>query len=98
MLWLGDGGPQCVIWRSGMTSVRGNCDGGRGRKATAGLPLVCSANALQGMDRASAARLAGMNRQTLRDWVHRSPRLIFGLRFVNVDPLTSMLIAMARNP
>jgi transposase-like protein len=23
------------------------------------------------MDRASAARLAGMDRQTLRDWVHR---------------------------
>jgi transposase len=29
------------------------------------------ANALDGMDRASAARLAGMDRQTLRDWVHR---------------------------
>ena len=28
-------------------------------------------NALEGMDRASAARLAGMDRQTLRDWVHR---------------------------
>ena len=39
----------------------------------AGLPLVCFAiaNALEGMDRASAARLAGMDRQTLRDWVHR---------------------------
>jgi len=28
-------------------------------------------NALEGMDRASAARLAGMDRQTLRDWDHR---------------------------
>ena len=33
--------------------------------------LIAIANALEGMDRASAARLAGMDRQTLRDWVHR---------------------------
>ena len=33
--------------------------------------LLAIANALEGMDRASAARLAGMDRQTLRDWVHR---------------------------
>ena len=32
--------------------------------------LLAIANALEGMDRASAARLAGMDRQTLRDWVH----------------------------
>ena len=30
--------------------------------------LIALANALEGMDRASAARLAGMDRQTLRDW------------------------------
>ena len=29
------------------------------------------ANVLDGMDRASAAKAAGMDRQTLRDWVHR---------------------------
>jgi len=33
--------------------------------------LIAIANALEGMNRASAARLAGMDRQTLRDWVHR---------------------------
>ena len=33
--------------------------------------LFAIANALDGMDRATAARLAGMDRQTLRDWVHR---------------------------
>ena len=33
--------------------------------------LIAIANALEGMDRASAARLAGMDRQILRDWVHR---------------------------
>jgi transposase len=33
--------------------------------------LIAIANALEGMDRASAAPLAGMDRQTLRDWVNR---------------------------
>ena len=33
--------------------------------------LIAIANALEGMDRATAARLGGMDRQTLRDWVHR---------------------------
>jgi transposase len=40
---------------------------GDGRVATR---LFAIANALEGMDRASAARLAGMDRQTLRDWVY----------------------------
>jgi transposase-like protein len=31
--------------------------------------LIAIANALEGLDRASAARLAGMDRQTMRDWV-----------------------------
>ncbi len=43
--------------------------GGR-RRSRSGRPIAI-ANALEGMDRASAARLAGMDRQTLRDWVHR---------------------------
>jgi transposase len=39
------------------------------------------ANVLDGMDRASAAKAAGMDRQTLRDWVHRYNREgIAGLR------------------
>ena len=33
--------------------------------------LLALANVLDGMDRDSAARAAGMTRQTLRDWVHR---------------------------
>ena len=36
--------------------------------------LIAIANALEGMDRASAARLAGMYRQTLRDWVPHAGR------------------------
>src|SRR5215472_2628477 len=72
MLWLGYGGPQCVLWRSGMTSVRRSCAGRRvGSAMRVSARLIAIANALEGMDRASAARLAGMDRQTLRDWVHR---------------------------
>ena len=33
--------------------------------------LLALANALDGMSRDAAARVAGMDRQTLRDWVHR---------------------------
>ena len=36
--------------------------------------LLALANALEGMDRAKAARAAGMDRQTLRDWVIRYNR------------------------
>ena len=42
---------------------------------------IALANALDGMDRARAARLAGRDRQTLRDWVHRyNAEGIAGLR------------------
>ena len=33
--------------------------------------ILAIANALEGMSREEAARLAGMDRQTLRDWVLR---------------------------
>lgn len=36
-----------------------------------GRRMLAIANALEGMSRATAARLAGMDRQTLRDWVIR---------------------------
>jgi transposase len=39
------------------------------------------ANVLDGMNREAAARAAGMDRQTLRDWVHRfNARGVAGLR------------------
>jgi hypothetical protein len=43
----------------------------RARNGRVSARLIAIANALEGMDRASAPRLAGMDRQTLRDWVHR---------------------------
>ena len=52
-----------------MTLVQRSCAGERDGRVSA--RLIAIANALEGMDRASAARLAGMDRQTLRDWVHR---------------------------
>jgi transposase len=43
--------------------------------------LLALANALDGMDRGEAARRAGMDRQTLRDWVIRfNAEGIYGLR------------------
>jgi transposase len=45
--------------------ARGERDGRVSRR------LLAIANALEGMSRAQAARLAGMDRQTLRDWVIR---------------------------
>jgi transposase len=43
----------------------------RERDGRVGARLLALANALDGMNRAEAARAAGMDRQTLRDWVHR---------------------------
>src|ERR1700756_131102 len=72
MLWSGRGNPQCAL------SIRDDIGSeelrGRARRASEGRDsarLIAIAKALEGMDRASAARLAGMDRQTLGDWVHR---------------------------
>src|SRR4051794_18736354 len=46
-------------------------EGGRGRGARAAGRRLALALVLEGGSRAEAARAAGMNRQTLRDWVHR---------------------------
>src|SRR5215218_7766894 len=43
----------------------------RERDGRVGARLLALANALDGMGRGAAARAAGMDRQTLRDWVHR---------------------------
>src|SRR5918993_5825943 len=43
----------------------------RERDGRVGARLLALANALDGMSRDAAARAAGMDRQTLRDWVHR---------------------------
>ena len=52
----------------------------RERDARVGRRMLAIANALDGMSRAMAAKLAGMDRQTLRDWVIRyNERGVLGL-------------------
>src|SRR4051795_11146690 len=46
-------------------------EAGRCRGARAGRRVLALALVLEGASRAAAARAAGMDRQTLRDWVHR---------------------------
>ena len=73
MLWLGDGGtamPALRI-RDDISSGELRRQARRERDGRVSARLIAIANALDGMDRASAAGLAGMDRQTLRDWVHR---------------------------
>ena len=54
---------------TGSEELRGSS--AAGERGCASARLIAIAKALEGMDRASAARLAGMDRQTLGDWVHR---------------------------
>ena len=46
-------------------------EAGRTRDAAASRRMLALASVLEGTSRTDAARSAGMDRQTLRDWVHR---------------------------
>ena len=65
------------MWKGGLEVRQDMTAGGLRRKARAekdgrvAARMLGIANILEGMDRATAARAAGMDRQTLRDWVHR---------------------------
>ena len=56
---------------TGRTPVELRALARRERDGRVGARLLALANALDGMSRDEAARAAGMDRQTLRDWVHR---------------------------
>src|SRR5271155_2901761 len=73
MLWLGDRGTamSTLVIRDDIGSEELRRQARRERDGRVSARLIALAGALEGMDRASAARLAGMDRQTLRDWVHR---------------------------
>ena len=45
---------------------------GKTKDARAARRMLAIALVLEGVDRASAAKTCGMDRQTLRDWVHRT--------------------------
>ncbi len=47
------------------------CEAKRCRDAAAARRMLALALVLEGSSRGEAARHAGMDRQTLRDWVHR---------------------------
>src|SRR5215813_9761411 len=73
MLWFGEGDPTmaALAIRDDIGSEELRRQARRERDGRVSARLIAIANALEGMDRASAARLAGMDRRTLRDWVHR---------------------------
>src|SRR5215469_17935048 len=73
MLWSREGEPTmpALAVRDDISSKELRRRARRENDGRVSARLIATANALDGMDRANAARLAGMDRQTLRDWVHR---------------------------
>ncbi len=59
------------IERSELTAAQLRAAAVRSRDAQAARRMLAIALVLEGMDRKTAAESCGMDRQTLRDWVHR---------------------------
>ena len=59
------------VTRRDLTAAELRAEAGRTRDARAARRMLALALVLEGKDRTSAARTCGMDRQTLRDWVHR---------------------------
>src|SRR4051794_39493381 len=64
-------GPGARAARGGVALGLGLGGGPRGGDARAARRMLALALVLEGASREEAARAAGMDRQTLRDWVHR---------------------------
>jgi transposase len=60
-----------AITRTDLDAADLRAAAGRSRDAAAARRMLALALVLEGRTRTDAARLAGMDRQTLRDWVHR---------------------------
>ena len=60
-----------AITRMELTAVELRRAAGRSKDARAARRMLAIALVLEGVDRATAAATCGMDRQTLRDWVHR---------------------------
>ena len=60
-----------AVTRKELTSTELRAAAGRTKDARATRRMLAIALVLEGMDRETAARTCGMDRQTLRDWVHR---------------------------
>ena len=59
------------VTRRDLGAAELRAEAGRTRDARAARRMLALALVLEGEDRSSAARTCGMDRQTLRDWVHR---------------------------
>ena len=59
------------ITRRDMTPAELRAASGRAKDGRAARRMLAIALALEGVDRKTAAESCGMDRQTLRDWVHR---------------------------
>jgi transposase len=60
-----------AITRREMTAAELRAASGKGKSARAARRMLAIALVLEGVDRKTAAETCGMDRQTLRDWVHR---------------------------
>ena len=60
-----------TITRADLTAAELRRAAGRSRDAKAARRMLAIALVLEGVDRKTAAETCGMDRQTLRDWVHR---------------------------
>src|SRR3990172_13341748 len=64
-------GAAIAIARGDMTAAELRAAVGRERDGSAARRMLALALVLDGVDRKTAAETCGMDRQTLRDWVHR---------------------------
>ena len=60
-----------AITRTDMGAARLRAEAGRAKSPAVVRRLLALAQVLDGVDRETAAKTSGMDRQTLRDWVHR---------------------------
>jgi transposase len=60
-----------VVTQSDLTAMELRVAAGREKDSAASRRMLALAMVLDGADRTSAAKTCGMDRQTLRDWVHR---------------------------
>ena len=64
-------GKAIAITRLDLTATDLRAAATRTKNASAARRMLCLAMVLEGSDRTTAAEACGMDRQTLRDWVHR---------------------------
>src|SRR5450759_3603468 len=60
-----------AVTRSDLTAIELRAAAGREKDSAASRRMLALAMVFDGADRTSAAEICGMDRQTLRDWVHR---------------------------